>query len=319
MRLTEEQKQKIVQELDPGIEDGIMFRLFEDLKLIFRGFRDGQGYLHGGEYTIDAEDMREFTIDIGQFDINAIGTFYIDHYSTITNRLDDYCLTDEETGDYFDFNRDVISILEVIQDHVVCTGKLLVDLEMVCRDLRKAAERYMENKLGIMPGYYYYEKDHYGTEKCYYVGEFVQDDQGETLYKLCNDGIPVETIRLGDWNNMQRDDDEENEFIQAKHRAIREAIEEGMEFPMVLVTHWHDDLRDKYEVVQYEEEVDYGELIHEYAGPHDYKVEPTFIKGTEITREEAIKRGMYALAKEIELYEIKSTEEEDEDDEKGFN
>lgn len=305
MKFTKEQKRKIVQELDPGMENGILFRLFDDLRDIFRGFQDNKRYIHGGEFTADVEELLEFTRGIAAFDPNA------SIYSKMANRLDTYCLCDEETGDYFDFNRDVIPILQVIQEHIVYHGNLLVDLEMVYRDLRKATDRYIEKKLGIMPAYYHYEKDHYGTEKCYYVGDFIQDDQEETLNKLCNDGIPVEEIYLTDWNNMQRDDDEENEFIQAKHKAIREALEEGMYFPMLLITHFHDNLKNKYEVIQQEDDIDYAELIHEYAEPKAYKIEPTFIRGTEITRQQAIERGMYALAQEIELNEVFTEEKDD--------
>lgn len=305
MKLTPEQRYRILNELKLENKEGILNQVFDDLTRVFQPFVKVVGPQdYSKEYEINSEELEEFTRDISKFEENGE---YWENYRLYESHDDEEIL-------YFDFNRDVIPIIDVIRnDNIKTNKKITLSIPNIRWELLDTVNYYIEKKLGIMPGYYYYEKDHYGTEKCYYVGSSLekQNDQENTLYRL-TEAFPVQTVSRGNWNNRQKDDGD-NPFVKARNHAIRQAIENGMDFPIILVTHFYDDLKKKYEVVK---TVDYDELIHEYAGPHDYRIEPMYIRGIDITREQAIEHGMYALAKEIEMYELK---QEDSDDEAGTN
>lgn len=153
--------------------------------------------------------------------------------------------------------------------------------------------------------YYYYDKDHYGKENCYELedDELLQEKEN-ALDGLVNDAIPVWYIR--DWASLDWDPEHPNDCFMVK--AITDYLGTGAVLPAYLITHWHDKLDEKYEVVPTKDDIDYDELINEYANSHAYKIDPVFYKEGEITAEEAEKLGMYALAV---LINQKKKEEDD--------
>ena len=311
MKLTEEQRWKIVKELDPENKEGILCRLIEDIHRVFWGIHKIS--LAERPYLVNVEELRELTKALGHFDREAYdrASYYVDPEGCCGEYLDYYKLYDEEGECYFDFDKDVYSILNAL---VNCSSlcypqEFRVNVHRTYDVLKEQSKDFIQRKLNIMPGYYYYEKDHYGTEKCEYVGENIQSAKFDVLDALA-DGFPTYGVGEFEWKEMQQED-RENPFIQARNRVVQQALDDGKQFPFILVTHFHDDLNTKYECVKGESEIDYDELIHEYAEPKAYKIEPTFIRGTEITRQQAIERGMYALAQEIELNEVLTEEKDD--------
>lgn len=314
MKFTTEQRKKILDELNPENKDGILSRLMEDIRRVFRGLRTVLGE-QSRPYILNVEELRELVKDIGKFDRDAydIHNSWIDPDGCCGELLDEYKLWEPEGDCYFDFDRDVACIRKTIMTHALFAAaeSFYIDLSKVYEDLRDRSERYMEYDLGVMPGYYYYEKDHYGKEKCYYMGKGLESAQSETLHYITDKfGFPLRYVIEGEWDYMKNADETEPK-IKARNNAFRTALEKGIEFPMTLISHCTDNIEEKYEAVDF---VDYDALIEEYTKILDYQIAPCYIKGTKITREEAIEKGMYALAKEIEMNELK---QEDADEQRN--
>lgn len=154
--------------------------------------------------------------------------------------------------------------------------------------------------------YYYYDKDHYGKEHCYEVAdEDLRSDKEDTLQKVAGD-TEVPIWHVESWNDFDWDPDDEYDRWTVK--AITDFLTSGRILPVIMVTHLTSKADEKYECFNCEDEIDYDELIHEYAGPHDYKIGPVYIKEDEYTVEQAEKEHMYALAKRLR----EKTEEVDE-------
>ena len=151
---------------------------------------------------------------------------------------------------------------------------------------------------------YYYDKDRNGVEHCYQVDESeLQQDIERTLKALsAPNRFPVQIIDASvylEFNNI-------DEVLQDKSldqdafdwwclvASERSATDE----PIAVITHINA-VNGRYEV-HLIDNIDWLGLVHEYAIPHGYQIEPGWYREDEITREEAERLGMNALARQLD-------------------
>lgn len=156
--------------------------------------------------------------------------------------------------------------------------------------------------------HYYYDKDYYGREHCYEVeDDQLRKDKENTLEELTKDKLyPI--WHLESWDDLDWDPDDEYDRWLAK--TITDFLSTGRTLPVIVITHLTSEPDERYECCNTEDEIEYDELIHEYAGPKGYRKDPEYIKEGEYTAETAEKCGMYALAKLIKEKEREAEEEE---------
>lgn len=287
--LTNSQKETIRKELSNDNENGIFIKLLKDLKNTFRP-----------EDTSNPEmfdDSKHFEVDSDGLTRLAMA---LKPYEEDGRYRDRYRLRDENGVVYFDFFKDVFDVAHEIGYILMQHNHYLWFRFSTIRYTLGKSRDYFLYHMDHDNYYYYYHKDQYGTEACYPVTEdLLRSDMLGTLHRLTSDAVPVEII-----TEVEAENDEDNEFMKARKEAIHNAVDEGFTFPMILITHATDDLKNKYECVQKTEDAEYiellMELIHEYAQSKDFKIEPTYISADSITAKAAERQGMYFLAKTIE-------------------
>ena len=155
--------------------------------------------------------------------------------------------------------------------------------------------------------YYYYDKDYYGREHCYEIDDDeLRKDKENTLEQLVTDEFPI--WHLESWDDLDWDPD--NEYDRWLAKTITDFLSTGRTLPVIVITHFTSKPDERYECCNTEDEIDYDDLIHEYAGPKAYRKDPEYIKEGEYTAETAEKCGMYALAKLLREKESEVEEKE---------
>lgn len=143
---------------------------------------------------------------------------------------------------------------------------------------------------------YYYHKDRYGKELCL-EAESIDEDCKQRLEQMGdNAACCVEYIHEGDYAGYKTlAEYVENDGADAWSDAVQEGLDEWLAFPFCVIRH----LDGSYETMN-ESDVDWQELADEYKDFGHYKIQPGYYDSDEMTPEQARKKGMYALAEELE-------------------
>lgn len=294
--LTDRQRADIARTLDATNTEGILYQILENITRVFQPFVKVVGPQdYSKEYEINEEGLPEFQQDIRNFEE---GGYYWEEY-----RLYDY---DEQNDDeilYFDFNQDIIPVIDVLRDSIVVVNRRLsINILLVHAKLDNYVDNYLE-KMGVRSGTYYYAKDAGGEETCkYYPKHFLNAAYLNNILEGIAGEKVIHWFDWDDWKRYYDNRDTSDCYVNAKVRAVRKKLK-GCCCGFSLVTHPVEDFNTMYEVFMQEERPDIKALIQEYAKAKKYAIMPVFLRGCQITKEEANKKGMYALAKKIEQFE----------------
>ena len=276
-KFTDSQKENIRKALNPEDRNSLFSRLLEELKVAFRpNDVDKELFDYSRQFDFTSKGLAEFADALKPFE----GV-----------RADLQLRTDDERGEvYFDLLKDVFDVGREIGYLVQINNHHLQFSFFNLRYCLDMSRKYYLKQLDSTV-FYFYQKDKWGLESCYSVPESEVPADIKMALKRLTDDYPVEIIRQDE--PIQPDDDE---VTKARKQAIATAVEEGMQFPMLLVKHPDDDLDYKFECFQWDNEIDYMQLLHECAQGKEFKIEPTYIAENSITPKAAEQNDMEFLA-----------------------